>query len=90
VDAHSVGVAHRDIKPNNIVVDETGRAFLIDFGLCTIVDDQLVSMTSQDKYGNEAFAAPECLHGSPLECGTEASLSPSPVCISSGFSSFIR
>lgn len=74
VDAHSVGVAHRDIKPNNIVVDEAGRAFLIDFGLCAIVDDQLVSMTSQDKYGNEAFAAPECLHGSPLECGTEADI----------------
>lgn len=72
VDAHSVEVAHRDIKPNNVVVDETGRASLIDFGLCAIVDNELVSITPQEKYGNEAFAAPECLHGSPFACGMEA------------------
>ncbi len=29
---HAEGILHRDIKPSNILVDQTGRAYLIDFG----------------------------------------------------------
>lgn len=32
-DLHSVGLAHGDLKPENIIVDESGRAHLIDLGL---------------------------------------------------------
>jgi eukaryotic-like serine/threonine-protein kinase len=36
--AHSVGVIHRDLKPQNIMRDKTGRILVMDFGMARTVE----------------------------------------------------
>lgn len=33
--AHACGIFHRDVKPENILIDQSGNAFLIDWGMAT-------------------------------------------------------
>ncbi len=70
-DAHATGaVIHRDIKPNNVVVSLDGeKAFLIDFGICQYTDGELTLLTTEEAFGNPAFAAPECTLGYEEEPG---------------------
>lgn len=73
-DAHEVGVAHRDLKPNNVVVSEDGTAYVIDFGLCQVLDGELVLTTTGELIGTAAFAAPECAPGSATRCGPSSDI----------------
>ncbi|KAF8257687.1 kinase-like domain-containing protein, partial [Lactarius quietus] len=54
---HKHNVAHRDIKPNNLVCDNNCRLQIIDFDLAIMVHDE--NMESDEYCGTEGWTAPE-------------------------------
>ncbi|MCL4505352.1 MAG: protein kinase, partial [Chloroflexi bacterium] len=62
---HGQGVLHRDIKPNNVIIQPDGRAILVDFGLVKIIDGEKTSatMTFLHGMGTPAYAPPEQFTG---------------------------
>jgi serine/threonine-protein kinase len=66
--AHKAGVVHRDVKPSNILLDESGKVWLSDFGFAHVLDSSL-SLTGSALIGTPAYMAPELVNGgsaSPL------------------------
>lgn len=61
---HEAGILHRDIKPANIVLEPTGTAKLIDFGIALPRDATALTSTGL-VLGTERYAAPEVMEGRP-------------------------
>ena len=53
---HALGILHFDVKPANIVMDESRNSFLIDFDLAQIDSPAFVSLAAR---GTHQFMAPE-------------------------------
>jgi eukaryotic-like serine/threonine-protein kinase len=56
--AHAVGVLHRDVKPQNIILTPTG-AKIADFGIARVPDSTLTR--DGGLLGTPAYSAPECI-----------------------------
>jgi serine/threonine-protein kinase len=57
--AHARGVVHRDVKPSNVLLDDSGRAYLCDFGLARLVMDSERWTRSGTLIGTPHYMAPE-------------------------------
>src|SRR6202008_952297 len=64
---HRAGVIHRDIKPDNVILEDGGSLKLIDLGVVRVPG--LEDFPPQDILGTRAYMAPEMLEG---EAGNEA------------------
>lgn len=62
-------IIHRDIKPQNIVMDESGKPRLIDFGSSRVYDAEALEDTVC--FGTKHFAAPEQYGFSQTDCRTD-------------------
>jgi tetratricopeptide (TPR) repeat protein/predicted Ser/Thr protein kinase len=60
--AHAQGVIHRDLKPQNIMIEPDGRAVLTDFGLARIEGGEDLTRTGA-VFGTPHYMAPEQVQG---------------------------
>ncbi len=63
-EAHARGVIHGDVKPQNVILDEQGRAFLTDFGLARPVGATGETLSRAGEFtGSADYIAPEQIKG---------------------------
>jgi hypothetical protein len=61
--AHSQEVVHRDIKPQNIMIDDQGRPQIMDFGLAKRLDQDSKTTLEGALLGTPAYMSPEQARG---------------------------
>lgn len=65
--AHAMGIVHRDVKPENVLVDSDDRPQLADFGLArSMIGDAQLTMAGV-AIGTPAYMAPEQIEGASFD-----------------------
>lgn len=70
IHAHSRGIVHRDIKPQNIMLLKNGVIKVADFGIAKLPNTDTVSMTEQ-AIGTVYYISPEQASGLPIDARSD-------------------
>jgi eukaryotic-like serine/threonine-protein kinase len=68
--AHGRGLIHRDVKPQNVLLNADGQAKMTDFGIARSVDVQGVTITGT-VLGTSEYIAPEQARGQRVDAQTD-------------------
>jgi len=64
--AHAEGVVHRDLKPQNIMIENTGRVVVMDFGIAHSMEESGGTSTGM-LLGTPAYVSPEQAKGEKID-----------------------
>lgn len=63
---HKNFIVHRDIKPDNIIVNNQGHIKLVDFGISAIIEHEMHNFDGKSSFaGTISYSSPEQLEGVP-------------------------
>ena len=68
--AHTEGVVHRDLKPQNIMVDANGRVWVMDFGLARSMETAGMTRTGA-LMGTPDYMSPEQARGEKVDARSD-------------------
>src|SRR5271170_1106743 len=66
--AYAEGVVHRDLKPQNLLVDKNDQIYVCDFGLAKSFEEGAIGMTRTGAFlGTPRYMSPEQVEGKPAD-----------------------
>jgi ABC-type branched-subunit amino acid transport system substrate-binding protein/streptogramin lyase len=68
--AHERALVHRDVKPGNVLIDQTGHVYLTDFGITKQTGGE--STETGSLVGTLDYLAPEQIRGEPVDATTDS------------------
>ncbi len=71
--AHDEKFVHRDVKPENMLIDKRGNLLLSDFGIALVAQSSR-NQSTQDIVGTVAYMSPEQIQGHPRPASDQYSL----------------
>lgn len=70
--SHDAGIIHRDVKPANIMITNTGQVKVMDFGIARALDDSTSAMTQTSAViGTAQYLSPEQAQGKPADARSD-------------------
>jgi serine/threonine protein kinase len=63
---HALGIVHRDVKPDNLMLRANGSVALIDFGVAKLANQQLEQTQHGEIVGSPYYMSPEQAGGQPV------------------------
>ncbi|MFC2146155.1 protein kinase [Acidobacteriota bacterium] len=69
--AHNKGIIHRDLKPQNIMINKSGKAYVLDFGIARSINVESDASEEGIVLGTPDFMSPEQIKGEKADAATD-------------------
>ena len=66
-----MGIVHCDIKPHNVIITNTGRVKVTDFGIARAMNTTNTVMYTNSIMGSAHYLSPEQASGKPVDGNTD-------------------